>query len=68
MAGLGLAGVISFTFGGSLLFRQLLEIVAHSNSTDPNGTFFIGLLGFGFVGLGVWLIHQDKVSKEEPSP
>ncbi len=67
MAGLGLAGIVSFAFGGALILRLLLEIVSHSNSTDPNGVFVVGFIGCGFVGFGLWLIRQDKVPKNEQS-
>jgi hypothetical protein len=62
MTYLSLSGVVVFAFGGALILGQLLSIFADAVHIDPVSNYFIGFVGFGFVGLGLWLITREKTS------
>jgi hypothetical protein len=56
----GLAGIVSFSFGGMLLF-QLLDVMSHFDA----GTLIIPfpvlfLLALVLIVLGLWLIIKDE--------
>ena len=60
MTYLGLSGVIIFAFGGALILGQLLSMFADAVHVNPVVNYFLGFVGFGFMGLGLWVIAQDK--------
>jgi hypothetical protein len=65
----GLAGIVSFSFGGMLLFL-LLDTITHFDSAGLNfgGLPVLSLVGFLLVGLGLWLIVQDGKMETKQNP
>jgi hypothetical protein len=65
----GLMGVILFTVGGAILFSGLGDLFYNGDYTSPVGFVMIGLLGFFFIGLGLWVIvlSGKPETKQNPS-
>ncbi len=54
---IGLLGAFVFALGGGVVFYQLTNVIGRNyTATATSGNFFAFLIGFLFIGLGLWFV------------